>query len=567
MKYISTKSSESSKGFYGKKGMVLCGFMMVFFCPTQQRVVTHYIDVVVDVPNAKTDAATSVAVLEAVLSHVRENYSHLHQVVLNSDNGPHFASYEYLASIAVLNEKIAKKHPGRNFYVSEYLFSEPQTGKGRLDCHFGMIKTLLKDRIKGHLQDIVRPKDLYQGLTGDLEDGSGVVSGTTTAILTPPESTPEQRLAKGGKSAKDVLAKVATVGIQSVVDVSFVRHSLNFTVRTMSGMPGVSSCTFDFSKAPLAKWLGKYGHEYLQCQASTTFTAHQTSPRTPKRWLRPAPKQQTKVPQTATAQQFANAVLEWQQEVTAKKDAADAAEKAATLPVHAILESVSGTALADHLKGERSDDEAVSDGSDGENDAALVASTVWDPLCGLKSGYGRRCRRNNPKMDRAVKHQLMAMFSQGDITGSRMTPEGAFEELCKIGVVTNNWSARLVVTPDKIKAFFSAMAQKEKAAKKRKKRGRPPKQAAAAAAAGAGESPATVASPEKKSPKKKKRGRPKKAAAVIEPSPNKKSKKSAAAVTGGAAKKRGRSMAGAGVGVGDSPSKKLKKRLDLDMAP
>ena len=150
-----------------------------------------------------------------------------------------------------------------------------------------------------------------------------------------------------------------------------------------------------------------------------------------------------------------------------KKDAADAAEKAATLPVHAILESVSGTALADHLKGERSDDEAVSDGSDGENDAALVASTVWDPLCGLKSGYGRRCRRNNPKMDRAVKHQLMAMFSQGDITGSRMTPEGAFEELCKIGVVTNNWSARLVVTPDKIKAFFSAMAQKEKAAKKR----------------------------------------------------------------------------------------------------
>jgi len=273
------------------------------------------------------------------------------------------------------------------------------------------------------------------------------------------------------------------------------------------------------------------------------------------------------VPQTATAQQFANAVLEWQQEVTVKKDAADAAEKAATLPVHAILESVSGTALADHLKGERSDDEAVSDGSDGENDAALVASTVWDPLCGLKSGYGRRCRRNNPKMDRAVKHQLMAMFSQGDITGSRMTPEGAFEELCKIGVVTNNWSARLVVTPDKIKAFFSAMAQKEKAAKKRKKRGRPPKQAAAAAAAGAGESPATVASPEKKSPKKKKRGRPKKAAAVIEPSPNKKSKKSAAAVTGGAAKKRGRSMAGAGVGVGDSPSKKLKKRLDLDMAP
>ena len=269
-----------------------------------------------------------------------------------------------------------------------------------------------------------------------------------------------------------------------------------------------------------------------------------------------------------------------------KKDAADAAEKAATMPVHAILESVSGTALADHLKGERSDDEAVSEGSDGENDAALVASTVWDPLCGLKSGYGRRCRRNNPKMDRAVKHQLMAMFSQGDITGSRMTPEGAFEELCKIGVVTNNWSARLVVTPDKIKAFFSAMAQKEKAAKKKaaaaaaakkaataaaagtgespattatspkkkspkkKKRRKPPKQAAAAAAAGAGESPATVASPEKKSPKKKKRGRPKQAAAVI-----------------GAAKKRGRSMAGAGVGVRDSTSKKLKKRLDLDMAP
>ena len=48
--------------------------------------------------------------------------------------------------------------------------------------------------------------------------------------------------------------------------------------------------------------------------------------------------------------------------------------------ISTILESVSGTALADHLKGERSDDEAVSEGSDGENDAALVASTVWDPL-------------------------------------------------------------------------------------------------------------------------------------------------------------------------------------------
>jgi hypothetical protein len=98
----------------------------------------------------------------------------------------------------------------------------------------------------------------------------------------------------------------------------------------------------------------------------------------------------------------------------------------------------------------------------------------------LKSHHGKRRDRGAVKVDSAIKQALRGMFNYGK-TGVKVTPEEAYERLCRMDLIRYCWEARLVINPDKIKAMFSSWAQKDKKELKSKNKGAASATAAAAA--------------------------------------------------------------------------------------
>lgn len=77
------------------------------------------------------------ASIEMLVNHVHKQFPVIKEIVVQSDNATCFASQELIPFIYHLNPKSREDgHPN----ITDWIFTEAQTGRGRLDTHFSFVK-------------------------------------------------------------------------------------------------------------------------------------------------------------------------------------------------------------------------------------------------------------------------------------------------------------------------------------------------------------------------------------------------------------------------------------------
>ena len=90
---------------------------------------------------AGQDHTQIVAAIEKIVEHMKENYPEVNEMIFQSDNATCFASQELIPFIYHLNaESKQKGFP----IITNWIFTETQTGRGRLDTHFSYLNLILK---------------------------------------------------------------------------------------------------------------------------------------------------------------------------------------------------------------------------------------------------------------------------------------------------------------------------------------------------------------------------------------------------------------------------------------
>ena len=83
------------------------------------------------------------SVFEIRINEVKQKYEGFSEIVVQSDNATYFASQEH---IPFLHHTSAESRSNGNPIVTDWIFTEAQTGLGRLDTHFHLI-------LKAYIED------------------------------------------------------------------------------------------------------------------------------------------------------------------------------------------------------------------------------------------------------------------------------------------------------------------------------------------------------------------------------------------------------------------------------
>lgn len=134
IRFLPTKKLESSKYWYGKRGMVLLGGMLTWWHTsepdsarnTTTSMVDRFVDMIVE-NDGDVTVALSVALLEALVDYIENTFVTVKRLALVSDNGPHFASYDMIMAIGEINRRLDAS--GSHLRISSYDFTEPQWDK------------------------------------------------------------------------------------------------------------------------------------------------------------------------------------------------------------------------------------------------------------------------------------------------------------------------------------------------------------------------------------------------------------------------------------------------------
>lgn len=112
--------------------------------------------------------------IEQIISHVHEKFPEVKEIIIQSDNASCFASQELIPFIYHTNkESQIKKMP----IISKWIFTEAQTGRGKLDTHFSYLNKVFKSFVEDG-NNILIEEDILEALAFD--DG---VAGTTGILL------------------------------------------------------------------------------------------------------------------------------------------------------------------------------------------------------------------------------------------------------------------------------------------------------------------------------------------------------------------------------------------------
>lgn len=218
------KAQESSKDWFGKGGMSVLGAHVNI--RIDHNISSHFLDLIVN-GDGDQDVATSIALVDALVHHIRKTYPQIKSMFIISDNGSHFSSFDMLYFIHRLNERLKDME----FRVARWIFTEPQWGKSRLDTHFAYLKALIK-RWLSWLHDVQTPRDVFIALTKDRRDGSGMIKNSSVALIAPilPKLPMDEK-----RSARGVLKK--TMGIRSVAEATYL-ESGDIVLRQLSNLSG-----------------------------------------------------------------------------------------------------------------------------------------------------------------------------------------------------------------------------------------------------------------------------------------------------------------------------------------
>ena len=112
--------------------------------------------------------------IEEIVKNTKEHYPHVKQIILQSDNATCFSSQELIPYIYHLNHKSSNIG---NPVISEWIYTEAQTGRGRLDTHFSYINLILKSFVEDG-NEILLEENILQAITFN-----GGISGTTVVVI------------------------------------------------------------------------------------------------------------------------------------------------------------------------------------------------------------------------------------------------------------------------------------------------------------------------------------------------------------------------------------------------
>lgn len=174
-KILPLKYREGQAEYFGKKGMSLLGAMIVRWVETEDCKGYEYrFSDYVFKGYAGQDNTQVAAAIEVIVNQVHKTYPYVKQIVLQSDNATCFASQELIPFIYHLNRELEEK---TGPLICKWLFTEAQTGRGRLDTHFSYINVKLKSYVEDD-NNCVCEEQIYAGLIYD----EGIAGSTATLL-------------------------------------------------------------------------------------------------------------------------------------------------------------------------------------------------------------------------------------------------------------------------------------------------------------------------------------------------------------------------------------------------
>ena len=141
---------------------------------------------------AGQDNVQVAAAIQQIVKVVKTNYPEIVEVILQSDNALCFASQELIPFIYHLNTQSTTIGAPN---ISKWIFTEAQTGRGRLDTHFSYINLVLKSYVEDG-NDVVLEDHILEALSF-----RGRIAGTAV-LLYNCSNLPSKTLEKKFKSVK-----------------------------------------------------------------------------------------------------------------------------------------------------------------------------------------------------------------------------------------------------------------------------------------------------------------------------------------------------------------------------
>lgn len=156
-KILPQKYREGQVEYFGKKGMSLLGFMIVrgYIDGEESGYEYNFIDVVVEGYAGQNNTQVA-AIIKVVKDYINTNFPDATSATIQSDNASCFSSQDLIPFIYFMNKDAGVK-------ISKWIFTEAQTGKGRLDTHFSYLNLIMKAYV---LEDnnIEKESDIFDAL-------------------------------------------------------------------------------------------------------------------------------------------------------------------------------------------------------------------------------------------------------------------------------------------------------------------------------------------------------------------------------------------------------------------
>jgi len=177
-KVLPMKYRKGQVEYFGKKGMSLLGLMLVQAIPPADdadladapQFSYFFINCVVK-GYAGQDHIQVAGVLQCLVRYLQRVHPNTRQVAIQSDNASCFSSQELIPFIYHMNGA------GVEPFITWWIFTKPQTGKGRLDTHFSYVNVMLKLYVEDGY-NIVLEDDIVKALLH-----RGGISNTTCLLL------------------------------------------------------------------------------------------------------------------------------------------------------------------------------------------------------------------------------------------------------------------------------------------------------------------------------------------------------------------------------------------------
>ena len=116
------------------------------------------------------------AVVSTIITRIKLTKPKIKSIIFQSDNASCFASQELIPFIHHINTQMRDDRDD-SVQVTRWLFTEEQTGRGRLDTHFSFLNIKFNSYVE-YSNDMVSEDNIFQAMTH--REG---VTGTTAILL------------------------------------------------------------------------------------------------------------------------------------------------------------------------------------------------------------------------------------------------------------------------------------------------------------------------------------------------------------------------------------------------